>query len=78
MRYAPALAARAVRIYAHNAAFARRMHAPGNTGREWLRSFMRHWLAAHLARYHRRLFDRLPSSYCMGMGLPHSLLSVVY
>lgn len=69
MQYAARLAARAVRLYACNAAFARRMRAPGNTGREWLRSFMRHWLASYLSRDHRRLFDRLPSSYCVGEPL---------
>ena len=69
MSFAPALAARATRLYARNSAFARRMSAPGNMGREWLRSFMRHWLASYLSRDHRRLFERLPSSYCVGEPL---------
>jgi hypothetical protein len=66
MRYAPALAARAVRLYARNPSFAKRLQAPGNTGREWLRVFLRHWLAARLKRHHRALFDRLPQSFALG------------
>ena len=69
MRYAPTLAARAVRLYPRNPAFARRLCAPGNTGREWLYSFMRHWLSGYLARDHRSLFEQLPSSYCVGRHL---------
>ena len=48
-KFAPALASRAVRVFAANAAFVRRLRAPGETGQEWLRAFLRHWLAARLA-----------------------------
>lgn len=50
---APRLAARAVRFYAVNQPFARRRRASGNVGREWSRTFLRHWLASRLARQHR-------------------------
>ena len=69
-RLAPLLAARAVRLYPENQSFARRLRAPGNAGREQLRVFMRHWLASRLARQHPALFQRLPSSFCVGWPLP--------
>ncbi len=65
-RYAPRLAARAVQLYAVNAPFARRLRAPGERGREHLRAFLRHWLAARLARDHRALYHRLPPAYSVG------------
>lgn len=68
--FAPQLAARAVRLYAVNPPFARRLRSPGNVGREWLRIFMRHWLAGRLALQHPALFHRLPSSFCVGWPLP--------
>ena len=64
---APALAGRAVRVFAANAAFARRLRAPGETGREWLRAFLRHWLAARLARRAPALARALPSSFALGV-----------
>lgn len=68
--FAPRLAARAVRLYAVNPPFARRLRTPGNVGREWLRTFLRHWLASRLARQYPALFHRLPSSFCVGWPLP--------
>jgi hypothetical protein len=35
-------------------------------GREWLYSFMRHWLAAELDRTHPVVFRRLQSRFAMG------------
>ena len=56
-------------VYAHNARFRRRVRNPGNAGRDWLWTFMRHWLAAMVRRHDRRLFARLPSSYAVGTPL---------
>ena len=73
LAFAPTLAARAMRLYACNPAFARRMRAADNEGREWLRAFLRHWLAARLHREHRDLYQRLPSSFSLGASLAPSV-----
>lgn len=69
MALAPVLAARATRLYKHNPAFARRLRVSGNEGREWLRAFLRHWLATRLHRQHPALYERLPSAFCLGEAL---------
>ena len=43
-RYTARLAHQARRIYAHSPSFRRRLHAPGDTGRDTLYAFMHHWL----------------------------------
>ena len=68
MRFAPALAARARRIYEMNASFATRLR--GADGIEWLRVFLRHWLAGRLRRECRDLFNRLPPEFANGISLP--------
>lgn len=68
MRFAPALAARARRIYEVNASFAARLRR--DDGIEWLRVFLRHWLAGRLRRECRDLFDRLPPEFANGASLP--------
>ena len=60
------LSARAVRLCSANRTFARRLRAKGNAGRECLQSFMRHWLAARLARQHPVLFRLLPLVFSLG------------
>lgn len=65
-RHAPALAARAVRLYAVNPPFARRLRARGEGGREWLCAFLRHWLAAALQRTTPHLARALPSGFALG------------
>lgn len=58
------LARRAEEVAAANESFCRKLR--GGQGREWLYSFMRHWLAAELARSQPALFRRLPPRYAMG------------
>ena len=63
------LDARAERCFARHRQFHRLISAggnSGNTGRDNLYKFMRHWLAGRLARERRSLFDRLPRSYALG------------
>jgi len=51
-------------IAAANESFRRKLH--GKLGREWLYTFMRHWLAAELKRSQPAVFRRLPPRYAMG------------
>ena len=64
--FASLFSARAVRLYSANPTFARRLRAKRNAGRECLQSFMRHWLAARLARQHPVLFRLLPLVFSLG------------
>ena len=65
-QFASLLSARAARLYSANPTFARRLRATGNEGRECLQSFMRHWLAARLARQRPALFRQLPPAFSLG------------
>ena len=53
-------------IYAHGPRFRRRLQSNGNTSRDWLWAFMRHWIAALLQEHRPQLFRKLPSRYCVG------------
>ena len=64
------LVARANTLYARNARFRRRLQAPGNTGRDWLWAFTRHWLAALLLKHRPDQYTRLPPGYQIGRALP--------
>jgi hypothetical protein len=64
------LAIRANVIYFHNPRFRRKIRGPGNTGRDWLWIFARHWLAAMIRRRSPQLYARLPASYSVGCDLP--------
>ena len=64
------LALRADVIYFHNPRFRRKIHGPDNTGRDWLWTFTRHWLAAMIRRRNPQLYARLPASYSTGCDLP--------
>jgi hypothetical protein len=64
------LAVRADVIYFHNPRFRRKIHGPDNTGRDWLWTFTRHWLAAMIRRRNPQLYARLPASYSTGCDLP--------
>ncbi|MDP1591874.1 MAG: hypothetical protein Q8M07_29210 [Prosthecobacter sp.] len=55
-------------IAAASESFRRKLR--GKLGREWLYSFMRHWLAAELKRTQSALFRRLPPRYAMGAAEP--------
>ncbi len=49
-----------------------RAKAPGDTGRDWLYLYMRHWFAAFLQIDHPDLYDLLPASFATCEPLPHS------
>ena len=66
------LAVRANVIYFLNPRFRRKIHGQGNTGRDWLWMFVRHWLAAMIRRRSTQLYARLPASYSVGCDLPDS------
>ena len=64
------LVTRASTLYARNARFRRRLQGPGNTGRDWLWAFTRHWLAALLLKHRPDQHTRLPPGYQIGHPLP--------
>ena len=64
------LTERAEALYASNARVRRQLRGPGNGGRDWLWTFMRHWLAALIWRQRPDLHARLPASFNVGHPLP--------
>lgn len=64
------LAVRADVIYHHNRRFRRGVCRRGSGGLDYLRMFMRHWLAALVHRHRPDWFKRLPSAYGRGSDLP--------
>ncbi len=64
------LEARARAVYSRNPKFRRLIRGPGNSGRDWLWAFSRHWLAARLQRDRPSLYGWLPSAYKVGHPLP--------
>jgi hypothetical protein len=69
-RWLRELIAEANTIYAHDPRFRRKLRAEGDSGREWLWVFMRHWLAALMYERRPYLHARLPVSYNTGHPLP--------
>jgi hypothetical protein len=69
-RWLRELIAEANTIYANNPRFRRKLRGNGDTGREWLWMFTRHWLAALLHERRPHLHRRLPASYNTGDSLP--------
>ncbi|HLP03762.1 MAG TPA: hypothetical protein VK163_17165 [Opitutaceae bacterium] len=65
-RFAARLAHRARRVYGHSDSFRRKLRARGDSGREWLHVFLRHWLAALLRDESPTLFARLPAAFANG------------
>ena len=68
--YAARLAAKAQHLYPRHQHFHKMLNRPGNRGRDNLYVYMRHWTASWLKRERRRLFEKLPYSYCLGRRLP--------
>lgn len=56
--------------YNRTPSFAEKMRAPGNAGRDTLRAFMQHWLAAELQALKHPAFAKLPQSFWVGEPLP--------
>jgi len=64
--FARRLAERAEHLYNVNPGFRRKLRARGNAGRDYLYSFMRHWLHGLLKAERPRLADRLPAAFASG------------
>ena len=61
---------RAEALYASNARVRRRLRGSGNGGRDWLWTFMRHWLTALIWQHRPDLHARLPAGFSVGHPLP--------
>ena len=72
------LDARAEHVFARRRHFHRLISSEangGNMGRDNLCKYMRHWLAARLARERPALFRRMPRDYALGRALPERATS---
>jgi hypothetical protein len=62
------LTERAETIYQRRGNYHRRLRGAGDTGRDWLWAFLRHWLAALVLRHHSDWYRRLPAGYAIGLA----------
>ena len=69
-RWLRELTARANAVYARNPRFRRKVRAKGDSGRDYLWSFTRHWLAGLMWERRPQLQARLLNSYNVGQPLP--------
>lgn len=69
-RYSDWLDAKAERCYARHDHFRKLMRGHGNAPRDWLYTFMRHWLAALLDLERPDLYQCLPEDFNLGHRLP--------
>lgn len=69
-RWIRELMAYANTVYTCNARFRRNVRAGNNAGRDYLWTFVRHWLTALMWERRPRLHARLPDSYSIGHLLP--------
>src|SRR2546426_7530 len=69
-RWVRELTARANTVYAHNPRFRRKVRAEGNSGRDYLWAFVRHWLAGLILERRPDFHALLPASYNCGHPLP--------
>ena len=70
VRYAAWIEARAELTYAKGGHFRKLMRGRGNAPRDWLRVFMRHWLAGLLGVERPDLYECLPDMFALGHPLP--------
>jgi len=68
--FAERLAAKAQHLYPRHKHFRQMLNRPGNTGRNNLYMFMRHWTAGWLKRERSALYKKLPWSFGQGRALP--------
>lgn len=66
----PELTAKADTVAMRNRQFRRLIQCSGDTDRDWLWAFMRHWLSAKILAHDRQLHRFLPSTYASGGELP--------
>ena len=69
-RWIRELTARANTIYAHNPRFRRKICGQGNSGRDYLWTFARHWLSGLIFEHRPHAYPRLPASFNIGQPLP--------
>lgn len=69
-RYAVWIEARAELSYLRNGHFRKLMRGRGNAPRDWLRVYMRHWLAGLLGTERPDLYECLPDTFALGHPLP--------
>lgn len=63
------LAAYAEQVYVANKRFAKSLRAQGNTGRDQLYVWMRHWFSAWLKENRPTCFRKLPQEFLLGHPL---------
>lgn len=63
------LADHADAVYSRNEGFRKKIRGHGDTGRDHLYAFMRHWLSAELKKSRPAVFDQLPQSFMSGEEL---------
>lgn len=68
--FAARLEERAEATYSANEQFRRRVRASGDKGRDYLYTFMRHWLAALVKEFVPEQFPRLPEGFAQGAEPP--------
>jgi hypothetical protein len=68
--YAARLASKAYHLYPRHKHFHKMLNCPGNSGRNNLYMYMRHWTAGWLKRERSVLYKKLPWSYAQGRALP--------
>ena len=69
-RWIRELIARANTVYAEDQDFRRKIRGRGDSGRDWLWIYTRHWLAALIRDRRPNLYRRLPSSFGGGRSWP--------
>jgi hypothetical protein len=69
-RYAAWIEARAELAYAKPGHFRKLMRGRGNAPRDWLRVYMRHWLAGLLGTERPDFYECLPDTFALGRWLP--------
>jgi hypothetical protein len=70
--FAERLAAKAHYLYSRHKQFHKILNRRGNSGRDYLYAFMRHWTGSWLKRERYALFKQLPWEYALGKRLPGS------
>jgi hypothetical protein len=68
--FAERLAAKAHHLYPRHRHFKKMLNRPGNSGRNNLYMYLRHWTAAWLKRERYALYKKLPWSFGNGQRLP--------
>lgn len=68
--FADRLAAKAHRLYPRHRHFHKILNRPGNSGRDNLYAYMRHWTAGWLKRERSALYKKLPWEFGQGRRLP--------